>query len=174
MNSATEDDATGDGAAVRGFARWRRNVRSGRGRAVDGSRLNARLASARSLRTRRSQRDPVVVGDPGDALRIALAENLELPVGTVSVDLAQRDGRFGAERRGELLRPDEFPVVGGVEHPDHARAELPERAPLGRALVDVEHDDDTVDLGRDRAQVDIDLLLVSVEGSFQLVDRLLR
>ena len=135
-------DAAGADGAGRGRVRWRRNGRSVRGGARAGSAVIARRPlTAGSRSPPRCRRCPS--SSPGPSTL-----NFHPPSWRYTSPSATAVS--ASKSRREVLGADQLGVALAVEHPDHARAQLAQRAPLRRALVDVEHGDDALDLGRHR------------------------
>lgn len=109
-----------------------------------------------------------VAGDAGESGGVALADGPELPGAVVAVELAEEDGRLGrvvlAEVEAGDLRAGGLVDDADVGVPDHAEVLLA----LVR-VVDGDREDDLVDLRRDVAQVDLDLLVVAVALAGEVV-----
>jgi hypothetical protein len=112
--------------------------------------------------------DTVVESDPTQARSVALADGPELPLGLVAVQLTEHHGGFGGRVFGEV-EPGEFVVVGRVHHADEGVRHLSEGLIAGLRVVDGDREDDLVGLRGETGEVHLDLLIVTLTGTGEVV-----
>src|SRR6185312_6390757 len=105
--------------------------------------------------------DAVVAGDAGQARGVALADGAELPLRAAPVELAEHQRRLGGGVLAEV-EAGELAPVALVDDPDVGVDDLAEALPAGVGVVDAHREDDLVDLGGHRRQVDLDHLVVAL------------
>lgn len=119
-------------------------------------------------RCRTSDVDAVLLGDALEAGRGALADGPELPVRAVAVQLAEDHGGLGAGVLRQVVAGD-FVAGGVVDDPDEGPGDLAEVLAALVGLVDGDREDDLVDVGREAGEVDLDLLVVAVAVTVEVV-----
>src|SRR3954470_22142873 len=117
---------------------------------------------------RPSDVDAEVAGDAREPGRVALADRAELPLRAVAVELAEDHGGLGGGVLGQVVARD-LGLAGGVDDPDEGVAHLAEvlRAPVG--VVDADREDDLVDVRGHAGQVELDLLVVALALTGEVV-----
>src|SRR4051812_37809457 len=117
---------------------------------------------------RPSDVDAEVAGDAREAGGVALADGAELPLRPVAVELAEDHGGLGGGVLGQVVAGDLGPA-GGVDHPDEGVAHLAEALRAAVGVVDADREDDLVDLGGHAGQVELDLLVVALALTGEVV-----
>jgi hypothetical protein len=120
----------------------------------------------------RADGDAEVLRDAREAGRVALADGAELPLRTVAVELAEDHRRLGRGVLREVVAR-ELGLAGLVHDADERVADLAEALAAVVAVVDRDGEDDLVDLGRDGRELDLELLVVAVALTGEVVAQVL-
>src|SRR4051812_48459189 len=109
---------------------------------------------------RSSDADAEVLRDAHQARGVTLADRAELPLRAVAVQLAEDHGRLGGRVLRQVVARD-LGAAGLVDDADVGVADLAEVLAAVLRVVDGDREDDLVDVGRERGQVDVDRLVVA-------------
>ena len=112
--------------------------------------------------------DAEVLRDAAQARGVALADGAELPLGAVAVQLAEDHRGLGRGVLGEVVA-GELGAAGLVDDADERVADLAEGLLAVLGVVDRDREDDLVDVGRDAGEVDLDLLVVALALTGEVV-----